>query len=176
MIDKRNLKELFRKLDLALSSYNEKRELVIYGGAAMISMSVADRATFDIDVFEPKIDPLLNDIIRSLGEEFSLGEHWINSTGKAFEYEMPVGWKERLRLIYEGSYLQVMSLGRLDMIFTKVLAELDRQEDFEDIISLSPSSDELQSIEPTLLVLEENKLWKQKVTELINKLKEASSV
>jgi len=170
MIDNKNLNLLFEELNKALEFQGEKRNFVIYGGAALISLNITNRATVDIDVFRPKLDPILREIIKEVGSRLMLGEYWVNSTGNAFVSELPKGWQKRTTQIYNGNNLEVRTLGRVDLIFTKVLAELDRQEDWIDLVSLRPLPSELKEIKQHLLDLEDNQEWKNKVLEILKKL------
>jgi len=171
MIEKKNLNSLFKELDDALSLKKEKKSIIIYGGAALISLGILDRATVDIDVFQPQIDETFLKVINKVGEAHSFGELWINSTGNAFVKELPSKWEDRVDLIFDGKYLTVSRLGRLDLIFTKLLAELDRQEDMADLMRLKPTDSELERIQEPLLLLEDNELWKTKVEEIIKRIK-----
>jgi hypothetical protein len=97
-------------------------------------------------------------------------ENWINSTGKAFSHELPGGWRERTVVVFSGRVLTVKVLGRLDLIFTKILAELDRGEDFEDLVSLGPTKAEIENLRRFLVDLEKGKPWKVKVGQLLKSL------
>ncbi len=146
MIDKSNLHYLFSELDQFLFDNNESRSLTIYGGAALIALDILNRATFDINVFQPQLDKILLEAISAVGEKHNFNEYWVNSAGKAFVSELPEGWRSRRASIYSGKALNIFSLGRSDLIFTKILAELDRQENMPDIIRLKPSLNELNSL------------------------------
>lgn len=172
MIDKGNLLNLFAEVDSHLKSQglSSCQGIVIYGGAALISIGVSERATVDIDVFAPKIDGALEAAIVNVAEKYDFDKNWINSTGRAFVDEMPKGWRDRVQPLYKGEVLIVKILGRIDLIYTKFLAELDRGEDLEDLKSLKPTKSELRRIEEQLKSLEESSLWKQKVDEIIGEL------
>jgi len=172
MIDNKNLTFLLGELDRFLSARDAPRDLVIYGGAALISMGLSQRATVDIDVFQPKLDPVLLEGIRLIAGKQSFDEHWINSTGNAFIKELPPGWKTRTVEYYRGQSLTIRTLGRIDMIFTKLLAELDRQEDMEDLRKLRPTGAELNMLQPHILSLENSSEWKTKVTEILTELRD----
>ncbi|MDC0980312.1 DUF6036 family nucleotidyltransferase [Bdellovibrionales bacterium] len=175
MIDKENIIALLEELDDSLSDQEESRTITIYGGAALISMNLLDRATVDIDVFQPNLDESLKKAIREVGEKHLLDELWINSTGSAFITELPKDWQDRTTLLFKGEYLTVKSLGRTDLIFTKLLAELDRGEDLKDLENLKPTRKELDFIKTSLLDLEDEKTWRNKVNKLIEHLNEFSN-
>lgn len=175
MIEKENLNSLFDQLNGSLNKLKEHRKIVIYGGAALIALNHIARATVDIDVFAPRLDEVFKKVIKEVGEKNQFNEHWINSTGKAFVKELPKGWQNRTFEIYKGSNLTVLSLGRIDLIFSKLLAELDRAEDLEDVKGLKPSISELDIVAEPLMALENNQAWKKKVSELISILKRIKS-
>ncbi len=170
MIDNKNLGDLFKKLDHELSKLNLFRELTIYGGASLIALKQIERATVDIDVFLPRIDNKLKEIIFKMAKEFQLNDLWINSTGYAFIKELPRDWENRTQIIYKGNYLIIKSLGRIDLIFTKILAELDRQEDLLDLEQLKPQKNELEFIKDDLIKLDDSKEWRSKVNEIFEYL------
>ena len=160
MIDKGNLKAHFQELDeqLVLLGETEPRELIIYGGAALISMDILNRATVDIDVFDPQLDEGLLKAVKIIAEKHLYDENWINSTGKAFSYELPQGWKDRSIVFYRGNLLIVKTLAR---------------EDLEDLISLRPTKKELEKIKGKLISLEPDKRWAKKVEEISKTLLES---
>lgn len=167
MIEKSNLLRLFSELDQFLSERSAKRELVIYGGAALIAANILERVTFGVDVFQPQLDSLLCEGIKAVGAKYQLGEQWMNSTGRAFVTELPANWQSRVRLLYQGKYLTLKILGRTDLIFTKLLAELDRGEDLRDIVALKPTPEEASLAGSALLGLEDTAAWKAKVRKLV---------
>jgi Nucleotidyltransferase of unknown function (DUF6036) len=168
VIDKSNLKALFTELDQHLVALNAVRSITIYGGAALIALDIHDRATVDIDIFQPRVDSQLLEAIRAIGKKNKLGEYWLNSTGAAFAQELPPGWASRTTPLYRGKALQVFLLSRQDLIFTKILAELDRQEDMADLLKLRPTPAELNAISPHLISLEKSKIWQNKIKEIID--------
>ncbi|MCB0341638.1 MAG: hypothetical protein H6626_09335 [Pseudobdellovibrionaceae bacterium] len=174
MIDKENIIALLREVDEQLLRLKQSapQEIIIYGGAALISLGLISRATVDIDVFAPQIDFALESAIKNIAKRHLFDERWINSTGKAFVKELPTGWEGRASTLFEGKILRVKILGRVDLIFTKMLAELDRGEDFEDLKSLKPTKKELEKIRQPLRSLESSSAWKNKVDEIIKMLNE----
>ncbi|MBT4762875.1 MAG: hypothetical protein HOO06_14370 [Bdellovibrionaceae bacterium] len=168
MIEKKNLDLLFAELDELLSKQSMRYHLIIYGGAALIANNILDRVTVDIDVFEPQLDKHILAAIKEIAKRHMFDDLWINSTGNAFKNELPKNWKTRLLQVFKGTRLTISTLGRIDLIFTKFLAELDRQEDLEDLKSLNPTVAEIKEIRTPLLELENDKQWKEKVIELLN--------
>lgn len=177
VIDKSNLKNHLQELDeqLVLLGEAKSRELIIYGGAALISMDIISRATVDIDVFSPHLDAVIVKAIKTIAEKHLYDENWINSTGSAFSYELPQGWRERSIVFFKGKVLTVKTLSRIDLIFTKFLAELDRGEDLEDLKSLKPTKNDLEKIKSALINLESNQAWSQKIDEIVELLLESKN-
>lgn len=169
MIDKDNLMQLFAELDEELLNAGEQvvKEIIIYGGAALILKGVPNRATFDIDIFKPStLDDSFKAAKDKIAKKHSFEEHWINATGAAFYHELPEGWEERVEVFYEGENLIVKVLGRLDLIFTKFLAELDRGEDLKDLKSLSPTKKDFRAIVKDLKSLEDSESWSKKIDQI----------
>ena len=170
MIDKDSLRALLKELDEQLCKQQLKRSITIYGGAALIALDILDRATYDIDVFQPQIDDDFRKAISEVGKRHLFDDLWINSTGAAFVKKLPEKWQARTVPFYLGSCLTVYHLGRSDLLFTKLLAELDRQDDLPDIIRLKPKEQELLQAQKCLLKLDADKDWQAEVKKPIRKL------
>lgn len=172
MLVKENLLTLFKELDGLLKQDQVSiSTIVIYGGASLIFQDIIDRATVDVDVFDPQLQDKFRLRVLELAQKHSLDPNWINSTGNAFKVEMPKGWQQRVDNLFTGEVLIVNSLSRVDLIFTKLLAELDRGEDLLDLNALQPTYQELDDLTPHLLSLESNPSWKQNVMKLLSLLK-----
>ncbi len=170
MIAKENLMSLLKELDSELyleSPEGIVREIVIYGGAAMILMEVPNRATFDIDIFDPStVDQVFEKVKNKIAQKYSFNRNWINATGGAFKHELMSKWEERTKVFYQGEKLIVKTLGRVDLLVTKFLAELDRGEDFEDLKNLNPTLKELDQVKAHLETLEDSEFWQKKINEV----------
>ena len=118
------------------------------GGAALILMGVIDRATQDVDCLEPD----LPEPVRQAAEAFAssyrgagspLRKDWLNEGPKALRNDLPAGWQDRVVLLLERPGLSLHTLGRLELLATKLFAYCDRQQDEGDCLALKPTFDEL---------------------------------
>ena len=137
------LKELSRLLEKA----NLKSSIYICGGASLILRNIRSTAvTHDIDFVLPKGDEDLAELINTVAKNIDgLVENWLNPFCQAFNLEqaLPKGWQ--LRSTLEKSYpsLEIYVLDNEDILFLKILAEINREEDFTDIKDLTKGNAEL---------------------------------
>ena len=139
------LQEFGRYLDERGQSF----ELVVIGGAALLAMGVIQRATTDVDC----LDPDLPAAIQVAAVEFAKGYQgagaplrtdWLNNGPRQLKDDLPAGWRERVHLLHRSAGLTVYTLGRSDLLLTKLFAYCDRFQDEGDCLALAPSADELQ--------------------------------
>jgi hypothetical protein len=70
---------------------------------------------------------------------------------------LPTGWRERVLRIFEGQSLS--TLGRPDLLKSKLFALCDRGTDLHDCIALKPTAEELAECMPWLAQQDGNELW-----------------
>ncbi len=133
-----NVTDALDLLQVHLRNLDIKREMIICGGASLVLKGVTSRVTQDIDVIAPEIDEELKKIALIISEKEGFSPEWLNNGPSSLIKDLSKGWEERIELVYQGSHLKVFSLGFDDLLFSKVFAYCDRQEDFDDIISLNP--------------------------------------
>ena len=148
MIDRKNIHNLFVRIDECLEKRDEKHDLIIFGSGALLIQGICrhDRVTMDIDLVEPKMNITLQLIASEIAEEYGMDMKWLNSAGNIFSRNFPNNWKNRTKLIFKGNCLTVKVLGRKDLIATKFYAYCIRnlKTDKDDLIDLKPSKDNLQ--------------------------------
>lgn len=139
-----NLKEILTELDQELTAASEQRTLVVCGGGALLAVDVISRTTRDIDVITPELDPVLQKIAAEVGKRHGLEPGWLNNGPASLARDLQQGWRERTTLIYRGRSLVMESLGRRDLLATKLFAFCDRDEqDLEDILQMKISWSEM---------------------------------
>lgn len=135
----------------------------IIGGAALIVMEVLDRATQDIDCLDPKIPDEIKQasvaFAAETADELALKDDWLNNGPARLQDDLPKGWKKELVQIYEGRNLSLYTLGRLDLLRSKLFAYCDRQQDLEDCEALKPTVAELHACLPWLVDRDANPMW-----------------
>ena len=152
-----------QKLHQALSLLNErlwlqntpKVRLVVCGGSALIAMGLVPRTTQDVDVLamfneRDMVDPepmpeYLTVAAAATAKTLSLPEDWLNcGPADLFRMGLPEGMFERLTKVAIGEKLDIYYVSRLDQIFFKLYAAVDRGGyHIDDLLKLNPTEDEL---------------------------------
>ena len=169
------MKEVLKAFDLHLTGVGLKFEAVIIGGAALIVMEVVDRQTKDVDCLDPVIDSRIKQASIEFAKTnpvFRLQENWLNNGPSSLKRELPQDWNTRLREIFKGKALTLTTLGRIDLLRSKLYAYCDRQTDLDDCIALEPSLAELLECYPWLTERDASPLWPDHVLESLKILAE----
>jgi hypothetical protein len=139
-------------------------EGVIIVGAALAMLGVTTRQTRDCDV----LDPLLPDAIVAASRDFAreqraagldLADGWLNNGPRSLTSVLPAAWQDRLVELYRGAGLLLLTLGRSDLLCTKLFALCDRGIDLPDCLALAPSEAELVELEPWVAYQDANPDW-----------------
>ncbi len=171
MLGPNNQEAVLRRLDEEFTRLGEKRRLFVCGGGALIIMDVIDRRTRDIDVITPKIDPVLKKIAKVIGEEFGLAENWLNDGPASLAKDLTKGWGDRCVAIFKGGCLELLALSREDLLATKLYAFCDREDDFDDVVKMKPTTRELDKLLPWVLQRDASPLWPQRVQACFSRLR-----
>jgi hypothetical protein len=165
-----------QKFDSYLNDLGLKFEAIIIGGAALNIMDVVSRQTKDVDFLDPEIPP----DIKKASEEFAIkypdlklnSKNWMNNGPQSLTRDLPDGWRNDLQLIYPGEALRLWTLGRLNLLRTKLYAYADRETDYDDCIALNPTLKELDECKEWVMAGDANELWPDRVNFIFQKLKE----
>ncbi len=157
---------ILREFDIYLASLNLRFRSVIIGGAALIALGIIKRATRDVDC----LDPVLPEAVKVAARRFALerrdlqlDENWLNNGPISLQNDLPNGWRERLVPVFAGAAIELHTLGRLDLLATKLFAYCDRQQDEDDCAALSPTAEELATCLPWLMERDGNPHWPENV-------------
>ena len=148
---------LLRALGEQLAARNERFELVIIGGSALLALELVDRTTEDVDIVALVVDGALikaeplsaglmaaRDLVR---RDFSLKEEWLNAGPTKFlDFGLPDGFVDRSTRRDYGSSLVVYFASRLDQIHFKLYAAVDEGgpgKHEADLQALKPTDEEL---------------------------------
>jgi hypothetical protein len=144
--------DIIPAFDAFLAERGQRFEAVVIGSAALSLLGVVVRATDDCDVLDPVIPEAVleaaRDFAKARGE---LADDWLNCKSHDFVGVpgcLPEGWRGRLQPLFKGNALHFQTLGRQDLLCTKLVALVDRGTDFEDCVALGPSIEELQAAWP----------------------------
>lgn len=139
-------------------------EGVVIGGSALGLLGVIQRSTRDFDILTPELPPA----IAASAREFATGQRqagveladdWFDNEAIQLGSVLPPGWRERVQRLFEGEALTLRTLGRSDLLKSKLFALCDRGTDLLDCIALAPTSDELAEALPWLEVQDANDGW-----------------
>ncbi len=170
-----NVKDTVEKFDYFLEKKSLHFEAVIIGGAALSILDIISRETKDIDLIDPKIP----DEIKEASILFALENpalhldpyEWVNNGPIALIQELPVNWKKNIVLAFKGKSLTLYTLGRTDLLRSKLFAFADRDIDYNDCIALKPTLVELNECYSWVLDRDTSELWPKRVDEIFHVLK-----
>lgn len=175
------MKDVLARFD----SFLEKRELqfeaIIIGGAALVVMDIISRFTKDVDCLDPNIPEGIKiasvDFAKDTYDEFRLSSDWLNNGPISLKQDLPDGWRLDLQIIFQGESITLLTLGRIDLLRSKLYACCDRGgNDFTDCVALKPTQDEMDQCYEWVLKGDGNPLWEDVVKETFDKiLKEVSN-
>lgn len=175
-------RETLERFDAYLGGRGLAFEAVIVGGAALGLLGVTLRQTRDCEVLAPA--PLPEEIVaaaedfarerRSVGDD--LQTDWLNAGPWRLAEVLPSGWRDRIQLVFTGRALTLSTLGRVDLLRSKLFALCDRGTDLPDCIALAPSADELAEIEPWLSEQDANPGWSSHVRATLEDLQRRPGV
>jgi hypothetical protein len=139
-------------------------EAVVIGGTALNLLGVVTRPTRDCDVLHPSLPPSVAAAAQRFAAQVRnqggvLQEDWLNNGPASLANQLPEGWQQRLQPLFTGKALRLSSLGRDDLLRSKLFALCDRGIDLGDCIALQPNQDELQSLLPWLEWQDANPEW-----------------
>lgn len=139
-------------------------EGVVIGGSALGLMGTIQRPTRDFDILAPELSPAIavaaRDFARSQREAGAdLLDDWLNNGPSQLGEVLPVGWPDRVERIFVGRALVLSTLGRSDLLKTKLFALCDRGTDLPDCVALAPTAGELSECVPWLEMQDQNERW-----------------
>lgn len=134
------------------------------GGAALALLGVIQRPTKDCDVLAPPLSDALSQAARDFARAqrsrgFELDEDWLNNGHASLVAVLPQTWRDELQLVFQGDALVLRTLGRLDLLRSKLFALLDRATDLDDCLALAPTEDELAAVLPWLCEQDGHPQW-----------------
>ena len=157
-LDGQFLHGALQALSSALALAKAEREtVVIYGGAALLSLGFISRRTKDVDVLagvhpvdglvDPRpFSPALKNAVEDVAKALGLPGNWFNA-GPADQVMagLPEGFLSRLQRREYGSHLIVFLPDRYDLIHLKLFAGVDQGpgRHWSDLKALNPTNDEL---------------------------------
>ena len=147
-------------------------QATIVGGSAIALLGILDRPTKDVDVLEPQLPPDVLEAAKAFANsaDLSLDEDWLNNGPSQLSSILPRGWRRRVQPVYRGQALSLDTLGRPDLLKTKLFALCDRGTDRADCIALKPTTDELSEALPWVQEQDANPDWPAHVRQTLAEL------
>lgn len=150
--------------DAHLASLDLRLEAVVLGGSALALLGVTSRQTRDFDIIDPELPPTILDAARTFAREqrergVDLLDDWLNNGPIHLGDVLPEGWRRRVVLAFEGKAMVLHSLGRPDLLKTKLFALCDRGTDLPDCVALAPTAAELAEALPWVSFQDANPDW-----------------
>lgn len=156
-----NLEKIFYALSRQIEVHGGvSMGLVVCGGTALAALGLVARTTKDVDVLAQaeeteegirvirieEFPQWFKDAAKVVGRDFGLPDNWIN-LGHASQVEsgLPDGFESRLVKRVYDEYLTVYFIGRIDQIFFKLYASVDRNDyHVQDLFALDPTEEEIE--------------------------------
>ncbi len=129
---------------------------VVCGGTALNALKLADRTTKDVDIIGKlekniidyaNLSPGFLDQVKLVADTFHLPYNWLNTGPESYiKTGLPSGLLDRLTWKDYGKTLHIGYISRIDQIFFKLYAAVDRGGyHVDDLHRLKPSEEELLS-------------------------------
>lgn len=95
--------------------------------------------------------------LRARGE--ILDDEWLNDGPGSLAAQLLPAWQARTRPVFTGSALRLSTLGREDLLGSKLFALCDRGIDLGDCLALAPTAEELLALLPWVEQQDTNPDW-----------------
>jgi hypothetical protein len=169
-------REIIAEFDHFLAQRGLTFEAVVVGGAALALLGTISRETRDCDVLHPRLSEQLLQAARAFAEHKRNGgevlhDDWLNNGPSSLADVLPGGWMERVQVVYSGQAITLHTLGRLDLLRSKLFALCDRGLDLLDCVALAPSAEELEAVNPWLERQDANPGWPAHVRAILDDLR-----
>lgn len=145
-------------------------DAVIIGGTALSILGVISRETRDCDVLYPEIPDDILSASKEFAKLYKLETNWLNNGPATLARDLPQDWLLRSQDLFKGESLHLKTLGREDLLCTKLFAFCDRGFDLGDCISLKPTKQELLKIREWVKNRDTNPDWPEHVSSTFDEL------
>jgi hypothetical protein len=147
-----------------LAAAGLRLEAVVIGGSALALLGVVARPTRDFDVLVPPLPPEIVEAARAFAgaqrrRGVDLADDWLNNDPAQLGDVLPTGWRERVLPVFKGRAILLTTLGRADLIKSKLFALCDRGTDLTDCVALAPTAEELLDAAPWVTFQDGNPDW-----------------
>jgi len=168
------VKSTIQAFDRFVNENGETFEATVIGAAALVLLDFVIRQTIDVDCLAPTIPDSILKLAKEFREsrpELNLIPNWLNNGPESLLRELPSDWKQNTVLLYEGAAIRFHTLGRADLLKTKLFAFCDRGDDLKDCIAMKPSVAELDDAIEWVKERDMNPMWPDHVQTRFDLLK-----
>ena len=142
-------KDTIAQFDRYLAQRNLRLEAVVIGGAALGLLDIVTRQTRDCDILPPELPEEILDASKEFAADMRsrqvpLRDDWLNNGPTDVAALLPRGWQARLQPAFGGDAVILQTLGRSDLLKTKLFAYCDRGTDLADCLAFKPTAAELK--------------------------------
>lgn len=167
-----NPRETIEQFDAYLAEQQLTLSAVVVGGAALGLLGVVSRQTQDCDIIHPQLPTVIQEAASRFAAEqkqkgIDLRSDWLNNGPASLIRDLPEGWEERLQSAFSGNSVTLKTLGRLDLLRSKIFSLCDRAIDLTDCVALAPTRKDLEEIRPWLLERDGNPGWPDHVEDVV---------
>jgi len=150
--------------DRHLVAVGLRLEAVVIGGSALALLGVTTRPTQDVDILAPVLPAPIAEAAQAFAMEQRRGgieliDSWLNNGPIQLGEILPNGWQLRVQPAFQGQALVLTTLGRADLLKTKLFALCDRGTDLADCVALAPIAEEIDEALPWLAAQDANPDW-----------------
>ena len=162
--------------DAWLAARSLRLDAIVVGGSALALLGVTRRQTRDFDILHPELPEEIAAAAREFaahlrGDGVELADDWLNNGPMQLTDVLPDGWRLRVRVAFTGTAPAHTTLGRADLIKTKLFALCDRGTDLAGCVALAPRTGELANAEPWLSEQDANPMWPDHVHATLHDLR-----
>ena len=140
-------------------------DAVVVGGAALALLGLTTRRTRDCDVLYPPLTEPILAAARAFAHQVraeggALADDRLNNGHSSLADVLPAGWRHRTQEVCAGRAVTLRTLGRLDLLRSKLFALCDRGTDLGDCLALRPTAAEHDEIAPWLARQDAHPEWR----------------
>jgi len=166
-------KETIAQFDDFLFEQELQFQGIVIGGAALGLLGVMNRQTRDCDILYPELPEQIVEAAKAFAEKKRaqgdfLQSDWLNNGPFPVSELLPDHWRKRLLTIYTGKAITLQTLGRNDLLLTKLFGYCDHGTDLADCLALAPSQNELVNAREWLHKQDAHPQWPNHVDDSLN--------
>lgn len=159
---------IIEAFDTWLSNKGIQLDAIVVGGSALALIGATARQTRDFDIMDPALPAEVVEAAKDFAlhlrmKGVDLTDDWLNNGPLELAETLPNGWREKVEVVFVGKAIILRSLGRADLLLTKLFALCDRGTDLADCIALKPTKNELEDAKLWVVQQDAHPMWPEHV-------------